>query len=162
MKFFLILLSSLLLSLFACKQTRSTETTPIINPTTTEAPQPFVSMSKTPCYGKCPSYTLTIFNNGHLVYHGKRFVEKEGIYDGTITADQLTLIKEKIDAVHFFELSSKYDNQATDIPSCIIEVNLNGKTKKITDRVGAPKELKELEKLIEELVFNAELKKAEE
>jgi len=105
---------------------------------------------------------MSIFDNGNIEYNGKRFVEKEGNYTGTLSMDQINMIKERINTSNFFELNSKYDSNVTDFPSCIIEVKLDGKSKKITDRIGAPKELKKLEKFIEEMVFNAELTKVKE
>ena len=30
----------------------------------------FLSMERTPCFGKCPSYKIMIFNTGNVVYEG--------------------------------------------------------------------------------------------
>jgi len=161
MRLFSFIIISICICLSSCKQTSATQQVES-NSTTQTEPKLFVSMSKTPCYGRCPTYSMSIFDNGNIEYNGKRFVEKEGNYTGTLSMDQINMIKERINTSNFFELNSKYDSNVTDFPSCIIEVKLDGKSKKITDRIGAPKELKKLEKFIEEMVFNAELTKVKE
>ncbi len=138
----------------SCKQNKITET-PL-------APDLFVSMSKTPCYGQCPVYSFELFSDGTIDFTGKRFVKFEGHYKGQITDEQIHLIKEQIKSTNFFELESKYDSKATDIPTCIIQVIIEEQNKTITDRMGAPKELKELEKMIEEMVLNSKMEKVEE
>ncbi len=155
----LILLLSLTIGLFGCKQTLETKQT---SPTDeVKKDVPFISMKKTPCYGKCPAYLVDIYENGDVLFNGKSFVDYIGEHTGTITPEDVNRIKEKIHAINFFELEDKYDSNVTDFPSCILDVNLDGKTKSILDRVGGPKELKELENLIHELVLNSSLTKVE-
>lgn len=159
MRIFYSLLLPLYFTLFACKQTETAQQT------ITESHQEttlFVTMSKTPCYGQCPVYNFNIYSNGKVEYFGKRFVKYEGNYTSLLLKEDLDSIKEQILSSNFFELNSSYDSKATDIPSCITSVTLDGQSKKIIDRTGAPKELKELEKLIENLVLNSNLTKVEE
>lgn len=33
-----------------------------------------------PCFGRCPVYTLSLYQNGLLVYEGERFTDKEGTW----------------------------------------------------------------------------------
>ncbi|MCB0538949.1 MAG: hypothetical protein H6587_11190 [Flavobacteriales bacterium] len=158
MRLLFILLLSFTLALFGCKQTKTNQTSP-----TDEVKQdiPFVSIKKTPCYGKCPAYIADIYEDGHILFQGKSFVDFIGDHTGTITTDDVQNIKDKIIAISFFELKDKYDSNVTDFPSCILDVNMDGKSKSILDRVGGPKELKELENLIHELVLNSSLTKVE-
>jgi hypothetical protein len=121
----------------------------------------FITMERTPCFGKCPSYKITIFNTGNVAYEGYKFAKKEGKYTAKLTKPQLSELKAKIEAINLFELQSKYDSKITDIPSCILLVNHNGNTKKILDRDGAPVEIKEFEKLIDALVLTDDLKQVE-
>lgn len=152
----LLLILTLAINLFACKQTEKTKVI-----TEDKIDNPFVSMKRTPCYGKCPAYMVDIYDNGNVVFNGKSFVDYIGEHNGTISQEDINSIKEKINSINFFELDDKYDSNVTDFPSCIIDVNMDGKTKSILDRVGGPKELKELETLIHELVLNSSLIKVE-
>lgn len=119
----------------------------------------FLTMERTPCFGKCPSYKITIFNTGKVDYEGFTFAVKEGKYTKTLTQKQLSEIKSQLDVIKLFELEDVYDSKVTDIPSTHLYVEFNGKKKKILDRVGAPKELKQFEKLIDFIVIDDDLKK---
>lgn len=119
----------------------------------------FLTMERTPCFGQCPSFKFTIFNTGMVIYEGFNFVKKEGKYKSKLTRDQLNEIIEQIESKKIFNLQDKYDAKITDIPSCILYINLNGKKKKIYDRHGAPNELKQFEKLVEKFVLDSPLGK---
>ena len=159
MRILVTLLISSALCFLSCKQTKIIEP----KPTTVEVstPSPFVTMKKTPCYGTCPSYELSILSDGTVNYNGKRFVDNIGIYTGKLTEQEVSSIQEKAKAINFFGLEDKYDSNATDFPTCTINVIVEEQSKTIIDRVGGPKELKELEKLIQELVFNTALTKVD-
>ena len=118
----------------------------------------FLKMQRTPCYGKCPNYTLEIFESGKVKYNGKMFVENIGEFESVLSTTSIQTIKNKIKEINFFELNDKYDSPATDIPATIFEVFENNQQKKITNRHKSPESLKELEKLIEDIVYQSNLK----
>ena len=153
----LILLS---LMLFACKQNSTVSNNTPTNTSVQETT--FITMERTPCFGKCPSHKITIFNTGNVIYEGYRFSFKEGTHSAKLDEGQLTILKNKIKEIDFFNLQDKYDSKMTDIPSCILEVEMDGKKKKILDRSEAPKKLRDFEKLIEKMVITEDLVKIEE
>lgn len=164
-----ILLILPLVLFFSCKQNKpvTDNSTTEINDSKPNDETPikealFLSMERTPCFGKCPSYKLTIFNTGNVVYEGFTFAKKEGKHTKKLSKSQLTEIQDKVESIKLFEMKDKYDSQITDIPSTILYVVYKGKKKKILDRVGGPDELKSLEKLIDFLVLDDELKKVAE
>lgn len=145
-------------TLLSCKpQEKKTTTAAAVEDT-----KVFLKMQRTPCYGKCPNYTVEISNNGRVNYFGKMFVDFEGQHYGNISTTDVELIKTKIKEVNFFELKDKYDSPATDMPSTIFEATINNQFKKITNRHNGPPELKDLEKLVEEIVYKSKLKKVQE
>ena len=119
----------------------------------------FITMERTPCFGKCPSYKITIFNTGNVIYEGFKFATKEGKYTKKLTQNQLSEIQSQINIEGIFDLENKYDSPITDVPSTILYIIYNGKKKKILDRYGAPDKLKRFEKLIDALVLDDKLKK---
>jgi len=150
----ILLIIIIVSTLVSCKpQEKKTTTITAVEDTTV-----FLKMQRTPCYGKCPNYTVEISNNGKVNYFGKMFVDYEGQHFGNISSTDVDLIKSKINEVNFFELQDKYDSPATDMPSTIFEVTLNKQFKKITNRHNGPIELKDLEKLVEEIVYKSNLK----
>jgi len=149
----ILLIIIIVSTLVSCKPKQTTTNTSSVEDTTV-----FIKMQRSPCYGKCPNYTVEISNNGKVNYFGKMFVDYEGQHYSTISSADVDLIKAKINEVNFFELKDKYDSPVTDIPSTIFEVTLNNQFKKITNRHNGPLELKDLEKLVEEIVYKSELK----
>tara|TARA_B100000902_G_scaffold257724_1_gene243953 strand:- start:2266 stop:2772 length:507 start_codon:yes stop_codon:yes gene_type:complete len=117
---------------------------------------PFFSMRRTPCFGQCPTYTVKFYNNGKIFYEGKRFVKNEGIYTGQINIKIVALIQDKIREINFFNLDSIYDARISDLPSVILEVNMNEKKHKVIDRYKGPDELREFEKFIDNIILKIE------
>lgn len=166
----------LIFSIYACKNQEKTQDTVVKEETTapketenTQQADPtpvkeslFITMERTPCLGMCPSYVIWIYNTGRVEYEGRTFAKKEGKHTKTLSKDAMDEITNMIREIGFFNLQDKYDAQVTDIPSCIISVNLDGKKKKILDRYEGPKSLRNLEKLIDHHVIDDELIKVEE
>ena len=169
MKYILIITLSTLL--FSCKNAEKTTdeniaTTkkPVINKPS-KSPEVlkeslFLSMERTPCFGKCPTYKLMIFNTGNVVFEGFSNTMYIGKYNKQLTKKQLKEIQKMMDEINILEMKNVYDSEVTDFPSTILFlVSNNTHKKKILDRVNAPAELKKFEKLIDYLVLDDELKK---
>ncbi len=113
----------------------------------------YASIKRTPCYGRCPIYEVTIYKSGFVAYNGIRFVERLGQHRSRITQDQLKQIAAKAEEIGYFELNNNYDSPVTDFPTTITVLNVAGKSRKeIKNRVGAPDSLKEYEKFLDELL----------
>jgi hypothetical protein len=112
----------------------------------------FASIKRTPCYGRCPIYEAKIYNSGFVIYEGKRFVDKEGVFIARFSSDQLLEISQRAIELHFFKLNDEYDSPVTDFPTTYTSIN-NGKiTKLVKNRVGGPDNLKELESFLDEML----------
>ena len=130
------------------------------NPTSTY-PDLLISMEKRPCFGKCPVYKLTIDGNGDVFYEGEINVAVNGKRNTRINSEQIDALVTAIEKSNFFLLEDKYRVPATDLPSIVLSITLNGHSKSIWhygtlecngNLDGAPKELCELENKIEEIV----------
>ncbi len=119
----------------------------------------FLTMERTPCFGKCPNYKISLFNTGRFIYEGIQFTEKEGNYEGQITNKQMQEIKETMNSINIFGMKDKYDSNITDIPACLLYINDGEQKKKIYDRYNGPEELRNFEKLIDNFVLNSKLTK---
>ena len=109
-------------------------------------------LKKTPCYGRCPVFSFKIYSSGFVDYYGKANTEMEGLYSGKLTDENVAIVLKKIEKINFFELNNIYDTNVTDFPSVNVYANKDGKKKQIIDRQGGPKELKELEALLDEMI----------
>ena len=43
-----------------------------------------VTLERTPCFGYCPSYKVTLKSDGTIIYEGKKFVQMMGTYKGEV------------------------------------------------------------------------------
>lgn len=117
----------------------------------------YFSYQRTPCFGRCPIFKLKVFNSGFATYDGTNFVDYIGLYKAQISQKTLDELEDALKEANFFWLDDSYDNEnVTDLPSRIIEVNLNGKYKKVVGRYQFPEELKELFKKLDKLFENIE------
>ena len=98
----------------------------------------FFSMERTPCFGKCPAYTVTIKADGSARYTGRSNAPREGEFTGTVDRATMQALFDRASSIGFFSYQDKYDSQVTDIPSTIIRLNADGKDKKVVGRVKTP------------------------
>lgn len=159
-----ILLIALAFAASACKsskETSSTSTAQAENQVSSNQTEPMVlaSIERTACYGQCPMYKATFFDNGEVKYVGRRFVEKIGTYRFLLSTEEVLEIKKKITEYDYFGLDSLYPTPISDFPSCITEASLNGKLKKVIDRRNPPANLKDFEHFLDSLLKDRDLEK---
>ena len=109
-----------------------------------------ISLNKTACFGTCPVYKIKIYNNQSAIFEGIKFVEKEGSYNFKISKKEINTILNKAKKINFQKMEDEYIELITDLPTTYIMIN----NKQIKDYYGAPKELKELEEIIENIFLN--------
>ena len=115
-----------------------------------QSPEKIISLEKTACFGRCPVFKIIIYNNGECLYNGIKFVKKSGEYNLKINEREVDEILSQAKEIGFDNLKNEYSERITDLPTTYIMIN----NKKIKDYYGAPKELKELESLIESMILN--------
>ena len=110
-----------------------------------------IQLQRTACFGKCPIYKIEIFSDGSGIYTGTRFVEHIGITKFKISESDVNNILEYANKIGFEKLEDEYSEPITDLPTTYITI----KNKKIKDYAGAPKKLKALEELIDQIYLQA-------
>jgi Domain of unknown function (DUF6438) len=115
-------------------------------------PKEVFALEMTPCYGTCPSYKVVVFDNDSLVYEGMRHVAKEGNLSKKLSQGTVNQLVEKFRGANFFKFQNQYTSNMTDFPTTYISFTDKGVTKKIMDYYKAPESLRQLEKLIVDLV----------
>ena len=63
---------------------------------------------RTACFGFCPTFNYTLFNNGAVLYQGIMHVQNPGRFWGLMAEDEWLKLMEKINQINFFKLSSVY------------------------------------------------------
>ena len=54
---------------------------------------PLITMKRTPCYGECPQYMISIYESGIVLYNGVRFVQNTGCFQSNLNRQQINYIK---------------------------------------------------------------------
>lgn len=122
----------------------------------------FARIQKTPCFGRCPVYVMTIYQDGRVDYFGKKFVEKEGRYVAKVSNEKLEALKNKAKELGFFEMDNVYDKPGiTDLPSVVTTVKDDDGFKTVVNRFDSPEKLRAFEKYFEESFKELEWEKVE-
>ena len=116
----------------------------------------YFSMQRTACFGTCPSYTLTILENGTAYYEGGRYAAREGSYVGKVGAETMEKLWQMAETADFFSMEDTYDSKVTDLPSTIIRVHAKGRDKRVLARQGTPMAFKNFAEGAEELLAPVE------
>lgn len=126
-----------------------------------EKPYLMASIERTPCFGRCPHYKITVFSDGKVLYEGKRFVEKIGTYEGKIGIDKLKQIEARAKDIKYFEFADRYptgNDHISDLPAAITYFKYQDKEKTITNRHDSPNTLREYEDFLDSILMNIEWK----
>ncbi len=111
---------------------------------------------KTPCFGYCPVYEFTVYANGISCYNGLHFTPIEGKYYNLLDEKQWNELVNKYSSLEINNLKDFYpdheNQELPDLPKTIFTINLQGRTKTITDSHSAPKNLKEFELFVEKMI----------
>ena len=115
-----------------------------------------ITIKREACFGSCPIYSAQIFNDGTVVYVGEEYVKVKGERRHKISKDRVDALMKAFARIEYFSLQDRYEvdetgRSVTDQPTTTTSFSLNGKQKKVVDYYGAPKELVELEHLIDKL-----------
>jgi len=103
-----------------------------------------LSITTTPCFGKCPIYELSVFSNREVFFNGIRFTDIEGQQHGVLSQAQYDSIIEQANSAKLLEAKSEYDNPAiTDLATTNIVFLQNGKKVTIKARYDVPKEIQD-------------------
>jgi hypothetical protein len=139
--------------------------TPYGEPAAAAAEPPVVTLERTPCFGTCPVYQVSISRSGTVRFVGKHHVIREGEATAEIPAARVDSLLRELEAGGYFGFADAYvmsspacGQYATDSPTVITSVSAGGRTKTIRHDFGcdgAPEELGRLERRIDEVASTA-------
>lgn len=119
-----------------------------------------IELERTACFGTCPVYSVTINQDGQVVYSGEAFVQTTGEHHSQISSAKVGELRRAVERIDFFKLKDRYTEMgATDMPSAILQLTLNGRTKIVEHYFGdfdAPQALFELETEIDRITNSAQ------
>jgi hypothetical protein len=90
-----------------------------------------VEISRGPCFGACPEYSVTVRGSGLVEYDGYRSVRVHGRQTATISREQFMRILRELDGIHFIALEDRAFLWGFDSPSVGVSVSIDGRTKRV-------------------------------
>lgn len=121
----------------------------------------FATISKSPCYGKCPVYTMTIYSDGRAVLEGKFNIDYIGTYETKLSEEELQEFTETAKRIDYFGLEDKYDSEVTDLPSTTTSIVIDGEKKEVYRRANYPQKILTFERLFTQLLENKKWEKVD-
>lgn len=107
-----------------------------------------ITLTRGACFGFCPAYSVSINEDGEVVYRGERFVHVRGEQRAQISRAEVQRLLDRFDAVNFDDLRDEYRAHVTDLPTYTITLERNGRTKRVLDyggiSAGMPRAVREL------------------
>ena len=126
---------------------------------------PAVSLERTPCFGSCPVYLVTISRGGMVRFEGTRFVGHPGVDSAQIAKEAVDSLLVELDRGGFYDFEERYVSgapgcglYATDLPSANTAVNDGSRSRRVEHDRGcsdAPLALSTLEDRIDEVAGSA-------
>ncbi len=118
-------------------------------------PNLVISISRSGCFGKCPAYSFSLTADGKAVYEGIAYVAKLGKHTAQVSKSDIDkfLAVETLHTRSLQSLNDKYPIKGelvSDLPTTKTYVRLGNSGKLIVNNYDAPKEVLDLEELIEQ------------
>jgi ankyrin repeat protein len=114
-----------------------------------------IVLSRTGCFGTCPSYSVEVHGDGAVLYDGHSFVAITGSHRALVSGDVVSEMVGAFRSADYFSLKNKYMWGATDLPTYTTSISIDGKTKEVVDyagqQVGMPESVSKLEETIDRL-----------
>ena len=124
-----------------------------------------VTLERTPCFGTCPVYRVSVAPSGAVRFVGTHHVARQGAATADMGRERVDSLVRALEAGGYFGFADEYvmnapacGQYATDSPTVITSVTAGGRTKRIRHDYGcfaAPRDLSALERLIDEAAGTA-------
>lgn len=140
-------LSGALLVLAGCMTQPASQAGTNGEPVTDAAPVAFdsIRLTRTPCFGKCPVYSVTVHADGRVEYHGQRWVASEGDHTGRADPQALAALQALLQEQRLPLLADYRPGKpacgtpvTTDMPGASITIQQTGKTRTLHYYQGCP------------------------
>ena len=121
------------------------------------APARVVSLSRSVCFGLCPAYEITLYDDGTVQYEGKDYVKTVGRKTAAIDAAAIAKVKRAIADSGIRKLDAHCCDcqEWTDHPTAVIGFDAGGQWTTIVDYHGCtktPRMVRELEETLDTLL----------
>ena len=110
-----------------------------------------IEMTKGPCYGRCPVFTLTIYDNGIVSYKGERYTDRLGTYVKKLEKGEMERLLREFKNANIWQYKDAYRGRIPDMQSVSITYYEGSKKKTVTGKEIRPNPVKWLESLLDQV-----------
>jgi hypothetical protein len=110
-----------------------------------------ITIERTPCFGMCPEYRVTMKADGTVTYDGRQYVRVTGERTWKIDPAAVRALAREMEAAGYFDLQDEYTSRMTDHPTTRTSLTIGTRSKKISDYISGPQTLKDIEKRIDDV-----------
>ena len=117
-----------------------------------------LQMDKSPCFGYCPVYQLTVFDNGLLSLHAQQNLKDPGTYRYQMTKSELKQFKAQLAKLNLSTYKDEYREPIADAPSTTLTY-YSDPIKKIYTNFQYPDLLQKFTDSLDHMVINSSWEK---
>lgn len=110
-----------------------------------------VEMTKSPCYGRCPAFTLVIYEKGMVSYDGKQNTPRLGLYVKKLDNSTYEKLISTFKKANVWQYDNIYRGMYADAPTVSISYHEDGDVKTIVGKDGRPYPILELEVMLDNI-----------
>jgi ankyrin repeat protein len=118
-----------------------------------------IRLTRSSCFGSCPSYAVTISGDGSVLFVGEGSVNVEGEHRYAIPVERVDALIRQFRDGDFWSLDDHYEVPVTDQATYTLTFSAGGVTKTVTDYVGRgggmPRIVTALEEAVDEAADSA-------
>lgn len=113
-----------------------------------------ISLTRSGCFGTCPSYAVTASTDG-IIFEGNSYVVAHGRHVARVDANKVRKLAASFVKADFYSMEPKYEASITDNPTYVLSIDIDGHKKTVEDYVGVwegmPSVITELEDQVDDL-----------
>jgi hypothetical protein len=97
-----------------------------------------VSVSTWPCLGFriCPTYTVTVFEDGRVLVFGQRYTHVMGQNEHRVPKENVEKIIALLSDIRFFDLHNTYETPGVDLPSFMVTADVQNRHRTVIHDVA--------------------------
>ena len=110
-----------------------------------------IEMTKGPCYGRCPVFTLTVYDKGIVSYKGERYTDRLGTYVKKLEKEEMERLLREFKNANIWQYKDAYRGRIPDMQSVSISYYEGSRKKTVTGKEIRPNSVKWLESLLDQV-----------
>jgi hypothetical protein len=113
-----------------------------------------ITINRSPCYGMCPTYNMTIYGDGKVVWEGMKNVKAETLDSTMISQADIQKLVDAFENYSFWNLKDRYhSDMVTDLPSTTVTIVKDGRRKSVYSYFGAPESFTKVAQAVDDVAI---------